>query len=41
MLAATGLLNPPSRRVFDTMRSRRRSLDEAYVQGENIVENPV
>ena len=28
-------------RVFDTMRSRRRSLDEAYVQGENIVENPV
>lgn len=28
-------------RVLDTMRSRRRSLDEAYVEGENIVENPV
>ena len=28
-------------RVLDTMRSRRRSLDEAYIQGENIVENPV
>jgi hypothetical protein len=28
-------------RVLDTMRSRRRSLDEAYIQGENIVENPI
>ena len=28
-------------RVLDTMRSRRRSLDEAYVQGEDVVENPI